>query len=341
MKINVAIIGSTGYTGYELVKILAKHPNVNIKYITSRSNKNEIYTNIYPQLKNILADIKCVEDDIDKISKEVDVIFLALPHCVSSAKINKDILDKNKIIDLSADFRLKNLTIYEQWYCKHNSPELLKNAVYGLTEIYREQINTAKLIANAGCYTTCSILTLYPLLKYNLIDVDNIIIDAKSGVSGSGRSVSFNSMFCENNENVKAYKIASHRHTPEIEQELSIACNKNIQVQFTPHLIPMNKGILTTCYAKLKTNLSEMEIRNIYKEQYKNDYFVRILDENFFPETKFVINTNFIDIQIKVDERTNNIIAIGAIDNLIKGASGQAVQNMNIMFGFDEKTALL
>jgi len=341
MKINVAIIGSTGYTGYELVKILAKHPNVNIKYLTSRSNKNELYINIYPQLKHILQDIKCVEDDIDKISKEVDIIFLALPHGVSSAKINKDILDKNKIIDLSADFRLKELKTYEQWYCKHNSPELLKNAVYGLAEIYREQIKTAKLVANAGCYTTCSILTLYPLLKNGLIDTDSVIIDAKSGISGSGRSVNFNSMFCETNENIKAYKIASHRHTPEIEQELSMACNKNIKVQFTPHLIPMNKGILTTCYAKLKTNLDENEIRKIYKEQYKNDYFVRILDENCFPETKFVINTNFIDIQIKIDKRTNNIIAIGVIDNLIKGASGQAVQNMNIMFGFDEKTALL
>ena len=340
-KINVAVVGSTGYTGYELVKILARHPNVNIKYLSARSNAGEKYTNIYPQLNGVLPDIYCVEDDIDKMSNECDVIFLALPHGVSASKINKDILKKTKIIDLSADFRLHNLDVYEKWYGKHKTPTLLKDAVYGLAEIYRNDIKTANLIANAGCYTTCSILTLYPLVKNDLIDVNTIIIDAKSGVSGAGRSVSFGSMFCEANENVKAYKIAEHRHTPEIEQELSVAGNKDIKVQFTPHLVPMNKGLLTTCYAKLKSGITEKDVKNTYQEQYKNEFFVRLLEDGVFPETKYVKDTNFIDINTKIDEMTGNIVAVGALDNLIKGASGQAVQNMNIMFGFDEKSGLV
>ena len=340
-KINVSTIGATGYTGYELVKILTHHPNVNIKYLSSRSNVGEKYTNIYPQLNGVLPDISCIEDDIDKMSNECDVLFLALPHGVSASKINTDILKKTKIIDLSADFRFKDLSVYEKWYCKHNSPDLLKKAVYGLAEIYRNDIKNAKLIANAGCYTTCSILTLYPLVKNGLIDVNSIIIDAKSGVSGAGRSVNLASMFCEVNENVKGYKIAEHRHTPEIEQELSIAGNKCVKVQFTPHLVPINKGLLTTCYAKLKNGITEKDVKNAYQEQYKNEFFVRLLNDGVFPETKYVKDTNFIDINFKIDERTGNIVAIGAIDNLIKGASGQAVQNLNIMFGFDEKMALI
>ena len=340
-SIKASIIGATGYTGYELVKILSHHQNVDIKYLSSRSNVGVKYADVYMQLKHVLPDITCIEDDIDKIVNEVDVIFLALPHGISSSKINKDILNKTKIIDLSADFRLHDLTIYEQWYCKHNSPELLRSAVYGLAEIYRNEIKTAKLVANPGCYTTCSILTLYPLVKNGLIDVNSIIIDAKSGVSGAGRSVNLASMFCEVNENVKAYKIAEHRHTPEIEQELSIAGNKGVKVQFTPHLVPMNNGILATCYAKLKSGITEKDVKNAYQEQYKNEFFVRLLNDGVFPETKYVKDTNFIDINFKIDERTGNIVAIGAIDNLIKGASGQAVQNMNIMFGFDEKSGLV
>ena len=218
---------------------------------------------------------------------------------------------------------------------------MLQNAVYGLAEIYRNDIKNASLVANPGCYTTCSILTLYPLVKYSLIDTSTIIIDAKSGVSGAGRSVSFNSMFCEANESVKAYKIGSHRHTPEIEQELSAAGQTDIKVQFTPHLVPMNKGILATCYAKLKEGIAEKDVKNAYQEQYAGEFFVRLLDEGVFPETKYVRDTNFIDINFKIDERTGNIICVGAIDNLIKGASGQAGQNINIMFGFDEKNGLI
>ena len=340
-KINAAVIGATGYTGYELVKILAHHPNVDIKYLSSQSNVGVKYTDIYPQLKGVLSDITCMADDIGKIASEVDVIFLALPHGVSSSKVDKNILNKTKIIDLSADFRLHNLATYEQWYCKHNSPDLLQSAVYGLAEIYRNDIKNANLVANPGCYTTCSILTLYPLVKCDLVDTNTIIIDAKSGVSGAGRSVSFNSMFCEANENVKAYKIAEHRHTPEIEQELSAAGKTDIKVQFTPHLVPMNKGILATCYAKLKARVVDKDVKNAYQEQYAGEFFVRLLDDDVFPETKYVQDTNFIDINFKIDERTGNIICVGAIDNLIKGASGQAVQNMNIMFGFDEKNGLI
>ena len=340
-KINTAVIGATGYTGYELVRILAKHQNVNIKYLSSRSNIGVKYNNIYPQLKYVLPDITCIEDDIEKIANECEVLFLAIPHGVSASKINTDILKKTKIIDLSADFRLHNLEVYEKWYGTHKAPDLMENAVYGLAEIYRSGIKTASLIANAGCYTTCSILTLYPLVKNGLIDVNTIFIDAKSGVSGAGRSVNFNSMFCEANENVKAYKIAEHRHTPEIEQELSVAGNQDIKVQFTPHLVPMNKGLLTTCYAKLKTGITSKDVKNAYQEQYKNEFFIRLLDDGVFPETKYVKDTNFIDINFKNDDRTGNIIAVGALDNLIKGASGQAVQNMNIMFGFDEKSGLV
>ena len=340
-KINAAVIGATGYTGYELVKILAHHPNVDIKYLSSRSNVGVKYTDIYPQLKGVLSGITCMADDIDKIANEVDVIFLALPHGVSSSKVDKNILNKTKIIDLSADFRLHDLSTYEQWYCKHNSPDLLQSAVYGLAEIYRNDIKHASLVANPGCYTTCSILTLYPLVKCDLIDTNTIIIDAKSGVSGAGRSVSFNSMFCEANESVKAYKIGSHRHTPEIEQELSAAGKTDIKVHFTPHLVPMNKGILATCYAKLKVGVVDKDVKNAYQEQYADEFFVRLLDDGVFPETKYVRDTNFIDINFKIDDRTGNIIAVGAIDNLIKGASGQAVQNMNIMFGCDEKNGLI
>ena len=340
-KINAAVIGATGYTGYELVKILAHHPNVDVKYLSSRSNVGVKYTDIYPQLKHVLSDITCMADDIDKIASEVDVIFLALPHGVSSSKVDKNVLNKTKIIDLSADFRLHDLSTYEQWYCKHNSPDLLQSAVYGLAEIYRNDIKNANLVANPGCYTTCSILTLYPLVKCDLVDANTIIIDAKSGVSGAGRSVNFNSMFCEANESVKAYKIGSHRHTPEIEQELSATGKTDIKVQFTPHLVPMNKGILATCYARLQLGITQEDVKNAYQEQYADEFFVRLLGEGVFPETKYVCDTNFIDINFKIDDRTGNIICVGAIDNLIKGASGQAVQNMNIMFGFDEKNGLI
>ena len=339
-KIKAAIIGSSGYAGEELTRILANHSFVEIKYLTSKSYLGQNYSDIYQNFNKII-NIKCEEDNLDRISKEVDVIFLALPHGIASSKVNYDVLKNSKVIDLGADFRIRDANVYEYWYkTKHNDKSLLNEAVYGLCEIYYGDIKNARLVANPGCYTTCSILSLFPLLKENLIKEESIVIDAKSGVTGAGRSVNLNVHYCETNENIKAYKIASHRHTPEIEQELSLASNKNIALQFTPHLVPMNRGILVTCYAKLKENISTETIKDAYLKYYKDKYFIRLLKDNLYPETKWVKGSNFIDIGIFKDERTNNVIVSGAIDNLVKGAAGQAVQNMNIMFGLDEKTGL-
>lgn len=338
-KIKAGIIGVTGYVGQELFRILSLHPNVEIMEITSVSYKNKELSEVYKNFDKT-TDLVCSEADIEKIADEADVIFLALPHGIASKKISQSILDKCKVIDLGADFRLKNKTIYEHWYAvNHENEELLGKAVYGLCELYRDEIKKASLIANPGCYTTCSILSLYPLVKENLIDINSIIIDAKSGVTGAGRALNLDTAYCETNESTKAYKIASHRHTPEIEQELSNACSKEIKLSFTPHLIPMNRGILATCYAK-GINISYSKVRAAYEKYYKNEFFIRLKDENVFPETKWVKNSNFVDIGFKIDERTNNIIVIGALDNLVKGAAGQAIQNLNLMFGFDEKTAL-
>jgi N-acetyl-gamma-glutamyl-phosphate reductase len=339
-KIKAAIIGVTGYVGQELFRILSLHPNVEISHITSVSYQGKELSEIYENF-NKTTTLICTDADIEKIAEEADIMFLALPHGIASKKINQSILNKCKVIDLGADFRLKSKDVYESWYAeKHESEELLAQAVYGLCELNREKIKKASLIANPGCYTTCSILSLTPLLKEKLIDTDSIIIDAKSGVTGAGRSLNLATSYCETNESVKAYKIASHRHTPEIEQELSIAAGKEITLSFTPHLVPMNRGILTTSYAKLKKKVSYQKVKAVYEKYYKDEYFIRLTKENVFPETKWVKGSNFVDIGFKIDERTNNIIVIGAIDNLIKGAAGQAVQNMNIIFGFDEKTAI-
>lgn len=344
-KVKAAIVGVTGYVGQELFRILSSHPNVEISHITSVSYKGKSLSEIYENFQKI-TNLECLDltssgADIEKIADEADVIFIALPHGIASKQINQSILDKCKVIDLGADFRLKDKDVYENWYdVKHESADLLEKAVYGLCEIHREKIKNASLIANPGCYTTCSILSLAPLLKEGLIDANSIIIDAKSGVTGAGRSLNLGTAYCEVNESTKAYKIASHRHTPEIEQELSFAAGKEITLSFTPHLIPMNRGILTTSYAKLSANVTSAQVKAAYDKYYKNEYFIRLKNEDVFPETKWVKGSNFVDIGFKIDERTNNIIVIGAIDNLIKGAAGQAVQNMNIIFNFDEKTAL-
>jgi N-acetyl-gamma-glutamyl-phosphate reductase len=338
-KIKTAIIGVTGYVGQELFRILSLHPNVEISHITSVSYKGQELSEIYENFLNT-TNLTCQKEDIEKIANDADVIFLALPHGLASKKITPSVLEKCKVIDLGADFRLSNKAVYEKWYAtEHENEELLKQSVYGLCEIYREKIKTASLIANPGCYTTCSILSLYPLVKEGLIDTNSIIIDAKSGVTGAGRSINLGTAYCETNESIKAYKIASHRHTPEIEQELSIAAGKEVVLSFTPHLTPMNRGILTTCYAK-GVNVTDAKVAAAYQKYYNDEYFVRLKKEGTYPETKWTKGSNFVDIGFKIDERTNNIIIIGAIDNLVKGAAGQAVQNMNIVFDLDEKTAL-
>ena len=338
--INVGIIGSTGYAGEELVRILVNHEQANIKFCYSKKFAEKKYYEIYKNFFNII-DNECVEKDLVKISKEVDVIFTATPQGYLSDIINDEILKNCRIIDLSADFRLKDVEVYEKWYkIKHKSMQYLNEAVYGLCEINREKIKQTRLLANPGCYTTCSILSLAPLLKNDIVDENSIIIDAKSGVSGAGRNEKIENLYCEVNENVKAYGITTHRHTPEIEEQLSYLAEKNIVINFTPHLIPMNRGILVTAYANLKRKFSYQNIKNIYQNFYKQERFVRILDENVYPETKCVRNSNYIDINFKIDERTNRILVIGAIDNLIKGAAGQAVQNMNLMFGLPEDLGL-
>ena len=244
-------------------------------------------------------------------------------------------------IDLSADYRIKNVDTYEKWYgIEHASPEFIKEAVYGLCEINREQIKKARLIANPGCYPTCSILTIYPLAKAGLIDMDTLIIDAKSGVSGAGRGAKVANLYCEVNESIKAYGVASHRHTPEIEEQLGYACNQEVLLNFTPHLVPMNRGILVTAYAKLKAGVSKEDVAKAY-QCYDDEYFVRVLNSGVLPEVRNVKASNFVDINYKIDSRTNRIIMMGAMDNLVKGAAGQAIQNMNIMFGLDEKAGLL
>ncbi|MCD8159480.1 MAG: N-acetyl-gamma-glutamyl-phosphate reductase [Clostridiales bacterium] len=336
--IKAGIIGATGYAGSELVRILLSHPDVKIETITSKSYTGKDYKEVYPNFSHI--DMVCEEENMEELAEKCDVIFMALPHGQASKRVTEDILKKCKIIDLGADFRLQDIDVYESWYCEHYSKEILKEAVYGLCEINREKIKGRRIVGNPGCYTSCSILSLYPLLKEGLVKEDSVIIDAKSGVSGAGRGVSLSNLFCEVNESVKAYKIASHRHTPEIEEQLSMAAGKPITISFTPHLIPMNRGILATCYASLKENLSYEDIREVYEKYYKDEYFIRLTDKGVFPETRWVKNSNFVDIGFAVDKRTNRVIVIGAIDNLYKGAAGQAVQNMNILFGLDEKTGI-
>lgn len=337
--INVGIIGATGYAGAEIVRLLLSHSKVKIKFLASKSYAGQEFTDIYRNMFRIIEE-PLVSDDLVAMSKEVDLIFTATPQGYLSSVITEEVLENCKVIDLSADFRLRDVKTYEAWYkIEQKAPNLLKDAVYGLCEIYREDIKKTRLLANPGCYTTCSILALYPLVKEGLIDVDSIVIDAKSGTSGAGRSAKTDNLFCEVNENIKAYGLTSHRHTPEIEQELSAAGNTNITLQFTPHLIPMNRGILATIYAK--TRASKDDIRLAYEKYYKREYFVRVLPDGKFPETRFVEGSNFTDIGFTVDERTGRVIVVSALDNLIKGAAGQAVQNMNLMFGFPEGEGLL
>lgn len=339
-KIKAAIIGATGYVGQELFRILYSHPEVEVTKVTSVSYTGRKYADIYKNFCNI-TDLECTECDTEKIAEECDVMFIALPHGIASKSVTNSVLDKCRVIDIGADFRIKDKNIYEKWYgVEHFGEDVLQEAVYGLCEIHKEEIKKTRLVANPGCYTTCSILSLFPLVKEGLINTDTIVIDAKSGVTGAGRKPDLGTSYCECNESVKAYKVASHRHTPEIEQELSLAAGKNIKLIFTPHLIPMNRGILATCYAKLNDNKDFSEIEKTFEKYYSDKKFIRLLKEGNFPETNKVKGSEYTDIGFAVDERTNTVIVIGAIDNLVKGAAGQAVQNMNLMFGFDESTAL-
>ncbi len=334
--INVGIIGATGYAGAELVRILMRHKEVKIVWYGSRSYIDKKYADVYSNMFKIVENV-CQDDNLDKLCEEADVIFTATPQGFLASVINENILSKCKVIDLSADFRIKDVSIYEKWYgIEHKSPQYIEEAVYGLCEVNREDIKNARLLANPGCYTTCSILSMYPLMKEGIIEKDSVIVDAKSGTSGAGRGAKVNNLYCEVNESIKAYGVLTHRHTPEIEEQLGYAANDDVKIIFTPHLVPMNRGILVTAYADLAKDVTYDEVLNVYKKYYENEKFIRILEKDVCPETKWVEGSNYFDVNFKLDERTNRIVVMGALDNLVKGAAGQAVQNMNIMFGFDE-----
>ena len=338
--IKVGIIGATGYAGGELVRILMGHKEAEIVWYGSRSYIDQKYADVYRNMFQIV-DAKCMDDNIEALADQVDVIFTATPQGFLASVINENILGKTKIVDLSADFRIKDVKVYEKWYgIEHKSPQFIEEAVYGLCEVNRDKVKGARLIANPGCYTTCSILTAYPLAKEGIIDMRTLIVDAKSGTSGAGRGAKVPNLFCEVNENMKAYGVASHRHTPEIEEQLGYASGENVTISFTPHLVPMNRGILATEYATLKKDVTGEEVKAIYDKYYADEKFVRVLDEGVCPETKWVEGSNYVDIGFKLDPRTNRIVMMGAIDNLVKGAAGQAVQNMNLAFGLDESTGL-
>jgi N-acetyl-gamma-glutamyl-phosphate reductase len=340
--VKVGIIGATGYAGNELVRILLGHKDVEIVWLGSRSYIDQNYSDVYRNMFK-LVDAKCMDDNMEQLANEVDVIFTATPQGLCASLVNDEILSKVKIIDLSADFRLKDVDIYEKWYkLEHKSPQYIKEAVYGLCEINRDKVNKdTRIIANPGCYTTTSILTLYPLVKEGIINPDTIIIDAKSGTSGAGRGAKVANLFCEVNESMKAYGVGTHRHTPEIEEQLGYACGRNdLKLIFTPHLVPMNRGILVTAYANLAKDVSYEDVKAAYDKYYDKEYFVRVLPKDVCPETRWVEGSNFVDVGFKLEPRTNRIIAMGALDNLVKGAAGQAVQNMNLLFGFEENEGL-
>lgn len=343
--LKVGIIGATGYAGNELVRLLMGHKDVEIKWYGSRSYIDKKYAEVYQNMFEIVED-NCLDDNMEELASKVDVIFTATPQGFLAGVLTEEILSKVKIIDLSADFRIKDVKTYEKWYkIEHKSPQFIEEVVYGLCEINRDKVKGARLIANPGCYTTCSILTAYPLVKEGLIDPDTLIIDAKSGTSGAGRGAKLPNLFCEVNENMKAYGVTNHRHTPEIEEQLGYAAGKEIVVNFTPHLIPMNRGILATEYATLNKKADGTlptygEVKAVYDKYYKNEKFVRVLEKDICPETKWVEGSNYVDVNFKIDERTGRIVMMGALDNLVKGAAGQAVQNMNLLFGFDEAEGL-
>ncbi len=338
--IKAGIIGSTGYAGAELVRLLLGHKETEIVWYGSRSYVDQSYASIYQNMFQ-LVDAKCMDDNMAELAKEADVIFTATPQGLCASLVNEEILSETKVIDLSADFRLKDVKIYEEWYkIEHKAPQYLDEAVYGLCEINREQIKNARLIANPGCYPTCSTLSIYPLVKEGLIDPSTIIIDAKSGTSGAGRGAKTDNLYCEVNENIKAYGVAGHRHTPEIEEQLGYAAGEPVFLNFTPHLVPMNRGILITAYASLKKEVSYEEVKAVYDKYYANERFVRVLPKDVCPQTKWVEGSNYVDVNFKIDPRTKRIIMMGAMDNLVKGAAGQAVQNMNLMFGLDEAMGL-
>lgn len=337
--IKAAIFGASGYTGQELTRILSGHPEVELVAVTSRRFAGKTVSEVFPALRG-LTTLKYQNATPAQICKICNVVFLALPHGVSMEIAPEFIKAGKKVIDLSADYRLKDLKVYESWYVKHSSAKFIKEAVYGIPELYRRQIKKSKLIANPGCYPTSIILGLAPALSKNLLDVSTIIADSASGVSGAGREPLIGSLFCEVDGGFKAYKVGKHRHLPEIEQELNALADKKFTVSFTPHLLPVNRGILSTIYATLRKNVSLGDLHSLYSEFYAKEQFIRICPQGIYPNISSVCGSNYCDIGLAIDARTKRVIIMAAIDNLIKGAAGQAVQNMNIICGFEEGAGL-
>ncbi len=336
---RVGIIGATGYTGLELVRLLLRHPGVKITALTSERYVGQPIWKVFPSVMKE-TDVVCQALEVEPLCQACDFLFTALPHKTAMEVIPGFVRRGLRVVDLSADFRLADPQVYEEWYDKHTAPELLQDAVYGIPELHRDEIRKAALVANPGCYPTSIILALAPALRHRMIDPRTIIADSKSGVSGAGRSAVLSSMFTEVSENFKAYKVTEHRHTPEMEQELSRVAGEKITITFTPHLVPMKRGILSTIYAALQDAPSENEIVESYRKFYAPEKFVRIHPSDLLPGTGDVFGSNYCDIGLKVDKRNNRLILFSAIDNLVKGASGQAVQNMNLMLGLEESTGL-
>lgn len=340
--IKAGIIGATGYAGAELVRLLSAHPEAEIAFLGSRSCDGQKFSSVFRDLTGV-ADEKCSNMSLKEMALGADVVFTATPQGFSSSEMDEEILENTKVIDLSGDFRLKDPSVFEKWYgIPQGAPKFLDEAVYGLCEIRRDEIKApgVRLVANPGCFTTCSILTAWPAAAEGLIDTDTLVIDGKSGVSGAGRGAKVQNLFCEVNESVKGYGLGNHRHTPEIEEQLSCAAGKPVTVSFTPYLVPMERGILISEYASMRPGATGDDFSAAYEKYYGGEKFVRLLPEGVSPETRWVKGTNTIEIGFKTDPRTGRVILLGAIDNLVKGAAGQAVQNMNLLFGLPEGMGL-
>jgi len=338
--IRIGIVGASGYTGVELARLLCSCPDVKLTVATSRQYKGKKLADVYPSLTGMVG-IVCEDLQMEELAERADLFFTAVPHQSAMAIVPDLLRAGKKVVDLSADFRIHDAAVYEKWYQKHTAQEYLAEAIYGLPELHRKQIAAARLVANPGCYPTSVILGVAPLLQAGVVEPETLIVDSKSGASGAGRLAQTGTLFCEVTEGFKAYKVAAHRHTPEMEQEISALCKKSITISFTPHLLPMSRGILSTIYATMSNSMSDAEVYELYQNFYKDEHFVRICEPGAFPATQFVRGSNFCDLGFKFDSRTGRIVVLAAIDNLVKGAAGQAVQNMNLMYGLPETRGLL
>ncbi len=337
--VKIGIYGASGYTGQELLRLLLRHPEAEVVAVTSRRYAGQAVADLYPPFTD-LTDLVFMDATPGEVAANCEHVFLALPHAASMSVAPLFLQAGCKVVDLSADFRIRDAAVYGAWYGRHTAPDLLSRAVYGIPELYRDSIRGARLIANPGCYPTSIILGLAPLLRAGWLDPTSIIADSKSGVSGAGREPQVTSLFCEVAEAFKAYKVAQHRHTPEIEQELGVIAGRELRITFTPHLLPISRGILSTIYASLTAGVTAAEVHKLYLDAYGGEQFVRVYRKGAYPNLSAVRGTNYCDIGVAVDERTRRVIVISAIDNLIKGAAGQAIQNMNIMWGMKEELGL-